>query len=201
MKLTITDDIADDFEAIAEFFGSIQGLNVSLVSLSFDMMWFRKIKDRNSFSATCQNSVVTPSTAGEIHTRVWCKDFVIRHWASSLQTLPVIKKLDTILPLTRASFLAETPLHWQAIISKTYSRIPENFSGGITINIQLFWNPPKNTSQQMTWRRTHWHLTLLATNPDLKRSDLTSKELASHLEKNLGPQKFHRPNKQQFWWP
>lgn len=57
MKLTITDDI----EVIAEYCGSIQGLYVSLDSFSFDVMWFRKVEDRNSFSAICQNSVITPS--------------------------------------------------------------------------------------------------------------------------------------------
>ena len=58
-KLTITDDI----EVIVEFLGSIQGLHVSLGSFSFDVMGFRKVEDRNSFSAICQNSIVTPSNA------------------------------------------------------------------------------------------------------------------------------------------
>ena len=58
MRLTITDDI----EVIAEIFGWIQGLYVSLGSFSFVVMWFRKVEDRNSFSAICQNSIITPST-------------------------------------------------------------------------------------------------------------------------------------------
>lgn len=57
MKLTITDDI----EVIAEYCGSIEGLYVSLDSFSFNVMWFRKVEDRNSFSAICQNSIITPS--------------------------------------------------------------------------------------------------------------------------------------------
>ena len=122
------------------------------------------------------------------HTIKRCKDLVI-----SLQTSPMIKKLDIILPVTRARFLAE--MLQQDIISTTSSRIPEIFSGGI--NIQLFLKSQKMPIQEMTWRGTHWHLSLLATKPDLKRSDLTSKEFPWHL-KNLWPQKYHRRDKQQF---
>lgn len=78
MKLTITDDI----EVIAEYCGSIQGLYVPLVSLSFDVMRFRKVEDRNSFSAICQNSIITPSitrwrTVGRWNIRV-CLQFRTR---------------------------------------------------------------------------------------------------------------------------
>ena len=59
MKLTITADVTDDTEAIAEIYGSPQGLHVSLGSFSSEVMWFRNVKDRNSFSATCQNFVAT----------------------------------------------------------------------------------------------------------------------------------------------
>ena len=64
----------------------------------------------------------------------------------SLQTSPMIKKLEITLPVTRASFLAETLL--QDIISTTSSRIPEIFPNGM--NIQLFLKSQKIPSQQMT---------------------------------------------------
>ena len=38
MKLTITADVIDDTEAIAEIFGSTQGLHVSLGSFSSDVI-------------------------------------------------------------------------------------------------------------------------------------------------------------------
>lgn len=63
----------------------------------------------------------------------------------SLQTLPMIKKLDIILPVTRASILTETQ---QDMISTNFSRIPKIFSGGISI--QLFLKFQKIPSQQMT---------------------------------------------------
>jgi len=58
----------------------------------------------------------------------------------------MIKKLDTILPVTRARFLAE--MLQQDITATTSSRIPEIFSG--VINIWLFLKSQKIHSQQMT---------------------------------------------------
>ena len=45
IKLTITADVTVDTEAIAEIFGSTQGLHVSLGTFSSDVMLFRNVKN------------------------------------------------------------------------------------------------------------------------------------------------------------
>ena len=93
----------------------------------------RKCSLQNLSSSRMSASKTSCASQPLRHSIKRCKDLVI-----SLQTSPMIKKLDIILPVTRASFLAE--MLQQDRISTTSSRIPEIFSS-------VVFEIPKNTQQ------------------------------------------------------
>ena len=97
----------------------------------------RKCSLQNLSSSKTSASKTSCASQPLWHSIKRCKDLVI-----SLQTSPMIKKLDIILPVTRASFLAE--MLQQDIISTTSSRIPEIFSGAWYKHTVVF-EIPKNT--------------------------------------------------------